>query len=89
MTDDMLGPSPMRIKNRYVSCVYDGPICLVLMSPSYPMSPVVCSLLRKLPSALHTIHRILVLLWEVCLTSSKIFRGILSVLCPKSYLKSG
>ena len=37
MTDDMLGP--MHIK--YVSYVYDGPIFLVPMSPSYPSSPVI------------------------------------------------
>ena len=33
-----LGPSPMHIK--YVSYVYDGPIFLVPLSPSYPSSPV-------------------------------------------------
>ena len=40
MTGDMLGPSPMHIK--YLSYVYDGPIFLVPLSPSYPSSPVYC-----------------------------------------------
>ena len=45
MTDDMLGPSPMHIK--YSSYVYDGPIFLVPLSPSYPSSPVRPSRLLK------------------------------------------
>ena len=43
MTDDMLGPSPMHIKYRHMyktDFAYDGPIFLVLLSPSYPSSPV-------------------------------------------------
>ena len=44
MTDDMLGPSPMHITySSYVYdgfCIYDGPIFLVPLSPSYPSSPV-------------------------------------------------
>ena len=39
MTNNMLGPSPMHIK--YSSYVYDGPIFLVPLSPSYPSSPVI------------------------------------------------
>ena len=47
MTDDMLGPSSMHIKySSYMYTtyfVYDGPIFLVPLSPSYPSSPVVHS----------------------------------------------
>ena len=51
MTDDMLGPSPTHIK--YVSYmymtdfVYDVPIFLVPLNPSYPSLPV---LQKHLPS---------------------------------------
>ena len=45
MTDDMLGPRlPVRcissIRHMYTTdFAYDGPICLVPLSPSYPSSP--------------------------------------------------
>ena len=50
MTDDMLGPSPMHIKNvSYMTdFAYDGPIILVPLSLSYPSSPVyVCMYIYK------------------------------------------